>query len=614
MKSLPDILKELNQLDETPRLEAKSCRNAVGKSFYETVCAFANEPSLGGGMIILGVSRAVEDMFAAYEVTGVDDPDKILTDIASGCASLFNCRIRPQIEVVEHDGKTVVLIEIPEASTANKPVFHKAQGLPQGARRRIGSSDQRCDEDDLQVLFAERGGESYDLTPIPSASTLDFDEDAIAHYRNLLAKAGSDGEMLSWDDEELLQSINAVREHEGKWCPTLLGLLLFGKRAAHRRELPMVRIDYIRVPGKTWVEDPEERYIKSYDMRGPVLRLIDRALATVVDDLPKGFELTEGSVQAKTPSLPAKALREAIVNAVMHRSYRVDSPIQIIRYSNRIEIINTGFSLKNEDRWLKPGSEHRNKNLAAIFHETNTAETKGTGISYMRKKMIETGFSPPTFESNRAENRFSSEFFLHHFLSEEGLDWLAQIDTSLSEGQKYALIAVRESQRVDNRTLRQLTGNDIFAASSDLRKLCDVQILEKKGAGSATYYLKGEHFPPKIQSEVGGLAAKVGGLAPEVGGLDAGKEKADLAELSEDLQRSISHLGKRAGNETIPVIIALCHEQDLRAAQIASYLGRKDVRHLTRTFLRPLIESGRLTYTFPKEENHPRQAYRTPHS
>lgn len=647
MKSLTDILKELNELDENPRLEAKACRNELGQSFFESVCAFANEPGLGGGILILGVSRVEDDMFGAYEVTGVTDPDKLSLDIASGCASKFNCRIRPQIETVDHQDKVILLVEIPESSATNKPIFFKKLGLPKGARRRIGSSDQKCDEDDLQVLFAERGGESYDLTPIPSASTLDFDEDAIAHYRNLLAKAGSDGEMLAWDDEELLQSIKAVREHEGQWRPTLLGLLLFGKRSAHRRELPMVRIDYIRVPGKTWVEDPNERFTKSYDMRGPVLRLIERALATVVDDLPKGFELPEGSVQAKTPGLPINALREAIVNAVMHRSYRVDSPIQIIRFSNRIEINNAGFSLKNEDRWLKPGSEHRNTNLAAIFHETNTAETKGTGISYMRKKMIEAGFSPPTFDSNRGENRFSSEFFLHHFLSEEGLGWLAQIQSPLSEGQKYALIAVRESLRVDNRTLRQLTGNDVFAASTDLRKLCTLEMLEKQGAGSATYYIKGAKFPPGIAPEVGEFppdANNVGdnfavehngehkgeavlnpeastpnkeapGLNPEASTLNPEapncKDEPDR-ELPAELARAIQSLGVRPREAVNPVILALCRWRVLTTNQIAAYLGRRDSLSLQQNYLRPLIQSGKLQYLYPESEKHPKQAYRTP--
>ena len=127
----------------------------------------------------------------------------------------------------------------------------------------------------------------------------------------------------------------------------MTGMLLFGTRMAYRPDLPAVRIDYIRVPGKDWVEDPDKRSLTNLDMRGPFLQIVDRAQAAVMDDLPKGFDLKEGQTQAETPTLPARVLREAIVHALMDRSYREHRPTQIILYANRIEIQNAGFSLKN---------------------------------------------------------------------------------------------------------------------------------------------------------------------------------------------------------------------------------------------------------------------------
>ena len=61
--------------------------------------------------------------------------------------------------------------------------------------------------------------------------------------------------------------------------------------------------------------------------------------------------------------------------------------MQIIRYSNRIEIINAGYSLKSLEAIGEPGSFSRNPHIAAIFHDTNLAETKGTGIKSMRKHL-----------------------------------------------------------------------------------------------------------------------------------------------------------------------------------------------------------------------------------
>jgi len=605
-----DLLKELNELDEHPTLEAKACHgDSIGSSFFETVCAFANEPGQGGGRIVLGVSRSEEDLFGGYEVHGVGNPDEIQQDIATGCAGIFNTHIRPRVIAEEYEGKVVIIVEVDERAPSDKPIYLKKHGLPRGAWRRIGSTDQSCTDDDMVIFYGNRQGESYDLSILAHASLEDFDPDAIEHYRNLRRKVNPEAEELGFNDLELLQALNAVRRDGEVWKPTLTGLLVFGKRMAHRRELPMVRVDYIRVAGKEWVGDPERRFETTVDMRGPLLALVDRVLAAVMDDLPKGFELKEGRVQAETPTLPARVLREAIVNALMHRSYREHQPTQVIRYSNRIEIRNAGFSLKNEDSLGQPGSELRNPTLAAIFHETNTAETKGSGIRTMRRLMRESGFSLPTFESNRAENFFVNRLLLHHFLSEDDLVWLKQVPEALSDGQKIALIFVREQGAVDNQTLRQLTGGEVLAVSQELRRLRDTELLAAKGKGSATYYVPGAAFP----------AAKHASLLAEHTSLPSGHTSLPSSHTSQDslqlpptLRDAIASLGTRPGEEALrETIAALCSCRPMSAAEICAALGRKGVDRLKRDHLTPMRENGELEYTHPDMERHPKQAYRT---
>ncbi|MEB0284792.1 hypothetical protein QN347_20205, partial [Sphingomonas sp. 10B4] len=87
-------------------------------------------------------------------------------------------------------------------------------------------------------------------------------------------------------------------------------------------------------PGKEWIPDPERRF-DSVEIRDYLFRAIRRALAAVLDDLPVGFGLAEGDAQRKDkPIIHQRVLREGIVNALMHRSYRSHAPLQIIRYSN----------------------------------------------------------------------------------------------------------------------------------------------------------------------------------------------------------------------------------------------------------------------------------------
>lgn len=85
-----ELLESLNLLDENERIEAKSA-NEAGKSLLETICAFANEPGLGGGWLLLEVARDELSSSPAYEVCGIGQPDKISADLATQAANMFNC-------------------------------------------------------------------------------------------------------------------------------------------------------------------------------------------------------------------------------------------------------------------------------------------------------------------------------------------------------------------------------------------------------------------------------------------------------------------------------------------------------------------------------------------
>ncbi len=311
----------------------------------------------------------------------------------------------------------------------------------------------------MSIFYSDSDG--YDRAIAEDTALEDIDENALRLYRQLRKHANPNAEELNYSDHDLLRSLKAIaKDKNGVWRLTNTGLLVFGKQMAIRREMPSVRVDYIRVPGTEWVSDPYHRF-DSIDMRGPMLLMVGRAFNAIADDLPRGFSLKPGSIQAERPlSVPEDALREAIVNALVHQSLRVHRPIQIIRYSNRIEITNPGFSLKSVETLGEPGSEMRNPTIGSIFHETQLAEAKGTGIGTMRRLMKDAGMMPPTFESDRSRNIFTTRILLHHFLSEEDLKWLSSINITadLSDEQKAAIIFLREVGAIDNITYRQLSG------------------------------------------------------------------------------------------------------------------------------------------------------------
>lgn len=633
-----ELLQHLNLLDETERIEAKRA-SETGKSLLETVCAFANEPGLGGGWLLLGVAREELALFPSYQVEGVPQPDKLCADLATQCRETFNLPVRIELSAEQVEGLAVVVAYVPEAQPQDKPVFFKAQGLPKGALRRVGSVDQHCTDDDLAVFYQGRQRESFDAGLVPDATLDDLAPEALADYRQTRAEANPDAEELRWSEAELLRSLGCIQaDTTGTWRPTVAGLMLFGKPQALRRCLPMTRVDYIRVPGREWVPDPERRF-DTIELRDPLFRLIRRAQAAVLDDLPKGFALKEGDLQRQDkPVIPQRVIREALVNALMHRSYRSHSPVQIIRYANRLEIRNPGFSLKSPEHLGEPGSEPRNPRIAAVLHETRFAETKGSGIRVMRETMEQAGLTPPLFESDRGNDQFVARYFFHHFLGADDVAWLAQFkDAQLSPDEAKALIVVREAGAIDNAAYRALSKVDTLAASAALRRLRDAGLLQQKGRGSATYYIPAERLglgerpaeggaddalssnPQGLSTKLGALSSKPPGLSSNPNGLSSNPQAAEqdsarttlLDALPGSLAARLGAMGLRHPPQEIQeLVVALCALRDWPVNELALVL-RRNPEVVRQNYLRPLMRDGRLVMTRPEEPNDPQQAYRT---
>lgn len=589
-----ELFELLNQQDECEWIEAKGGHES-SHSVMETVCAFANEPGLDGGYILMGVAEDKTALFPQYKTVHISDPDKFQRDFVSQCSSMFNMPVRPKVSVEKVDRHTVIKVQVDELPQNQKPLFFKSDGLPSGAYRRIASTDQRCTEDDMHLFYANAA--SFDQTPVKYSSLDDVDENALKRYRNLRERINPVAEELSYTDAELLKALGCLNR-ENKAELNMAGLLLFGTSKALRAYCPMLRVDYIRVPGNKWVEDPDNRFT-TIDMRGPLLILIYRLIDAINSDLPNGFLLPEEDIQASSIGFPTKALREAIVNALMHRSYREHRPIQVIRYDNRIEIINPGYSLKAEEHLGEPGSETRNPFIAAVFHETNLAETKGSGIRAMRKLMTEAHLAPPTFDSDRNSNQFTSRLLLHHFLNESDLIWLHYFSAyDLTDSQKQALIFVREVGAIDNQTYRQMADCDTLKASNELRVLKANNLLAQKGKGKSTYYITGEKLsaPPQTIS------------TPPVDELST--PPAVLSTPPQELLERITKLNQREHDvDKIKQIIKdLCSIKSMKASEIASYLNKGD-DYIKRKYLAEMIQDKELVYLYPEMLNHPEQAY-----
>jgi len=407
------------------------------------------------------------------------------------------------------------------------------------------------------------------------------------------------------------------------------------------------------------MDDPDRRYVSSIEIRAPLLQAIRRAQSAIVDDLPKGFSLPKDSLQrTDDPLIPLRVLREAIVNAVMHRDYRKNSAVHIVRYANRIEVRNPGYSLVNPDELKAPISETRNPLIASVLHDTRFAETKGTGIEVMRENLREAGLAPPEFESDRTADHFVTTFYLHHFLDTDDLDWLGRFThLNLSEAQIRGLIHAREAGRIDNETYRELNGIETLKASQHLRRLREANLLEQHEKGRATYYeptetllgteataqselpfdddpetasdpsgptgettqAEGETSKPEGKSskpEGETLDAEAGSLDAEAESSDEQHEPLDAPDLPSDIPTELADLvrdvhGQRLSQQKLrDVLRRLCQWKPLSMRDLAALLGKR--KEYLSTHVTPMVEQGMLERTRPEAPRSPNQKYRTP--
>ena len=630
----------LTTQDESVEIEAKKA-SQIGKSCWETISSLSNEIGLGGGYLILGIKSPQNSESGIYEIEGLNDPDKIQCDLASQCSEVFSSVIRPRINVASKDGKTVIFVFVPEAPASEKPVYIKKQGLPRGAYRRISSTDQKCTDRDIQQLYQEGKSFSYDTTPITDATLEDLEPNAINAYRQARAKINPNAGELGFSDPDLLYSLNVITKHQGDYCPTIGGLILFGKAIALRRYFPLHRVDYILIEGTDWITDDKDRY-QTIEIREPLLLAIPRLVINVLNDLPTRFGLAEDSIQRQDiPLIPRKVIREAIVNAVMHRDYRTRNPIQIIKYSNRLEIRNPGYSLKpiNRETLGEPGSVIRNEAIAEVLHETGFAETKGSGIRVMLESMLKANLSLPLFDSNRERDRFQVTLYSHNLFDDEALQWLSQFkEHNLTDEEAKILVVLKEKGVINNADCRLVNDIDTLKASQMLKRLRDLGLIDIHGKSTATCYTLKSQFlrktdllnldsnstekPLSGQLETSNLDSN-STEKPLSGQLETSNLDSSTSQLKqlnlelfppvteESVKERIKKIGKRAkATEIRSLILELCTLKPRSSSELA-YLLNRERKYLLDEYLKPLINEGLLEYTKPENPNDPTQAYRS---
>ena len=190
--------------------------------------------------------------------------------------------------------------------------------------------------------------------------------------------------------------------------PTLAGLMVFSKYP--QGYFPQLCITAVSLPGTEMgaVGDDDERFIDNKRITGAIPDMLEDAVEFVRKNSRIKTIIDDNGRRADKPEYPVKAVREAILNALVHRDYSIHTenvPVRIEMYRDRMEIINSGglYGKISIDALGKVRPETRNAALANMLELLNITENRYSGIPTMRNEFAKAGLPAPIFSAVHGE-------------------------------------------------------------------------------------------------------------------------------------------------------------------------------------------------------------------
>ncbi len=366
MKSEHSLWRDV-QRGETKTLELKE-RLPKGENLAKTLIAFANT---SGGRLVLGVNDK-------RQVVGIHgDEFDLMDQIASILHSHCQPTLLPNIYLETFEGKTLVVIQVHRGS--HLPYFLKAKGREVGTYVRLGATNRQASLEMIHELERQRLQQSFDEQIAWDVSLEELDLTPLLHA---FERAGRSL------DSSKMRSLKLIRSDQGKDYPTHGLMILLGR-------YEQVEIKCSRFKGNTM-----KVFLDKKEYTGDLFHQLEQTEAFIKNHLHLKAEIL-GLQRTETYEIPISAIREALVNAVVHRDYsNAGRDIKVGVYDDVVNIVSPGGfpnGLILEEA-LEGRSEIRNRVLARVFKELGYIEQWGSGLSRIRELCLDAGNPKPVIK------------------------------------------------------------------------------------------------------------------------------------------------------------------------------------------------------------------------
>lgn len=377
--------------------EVKAAHHGCPEKLYDTISSFSNQSS--GGTLVFGLDEG-----KGYEKVGVYDAQDLQKKIMEYCEQMTPV-VRPVFTVWNEGNLVFVSAEIPPLDIADRPCFKTAKGRLQGSYIRVGEADKPMTEYEVYSYEAFRKKYRDDIRPAEGVSINALDQEKIEDY--LARKRRERPNLAQMPGETQMELAGIVRE--GKI--TMTALLLFGLYP--QAFYPQLSIIATNVPGEEMGDTDEtgNRFLDSKRIEGTIPDMLEGALSFVRSNMRTATKIDSATgKRMDIPQYPMDAVREAVLNALIHRDYSFHTegmPVQITMFTNRLEITNPGglYGRLTVDQLGQVQPDTRNPVLVTAMETLGQTENRYSGIPTIRSSMNKHGLPEPVFQNTRGSFR-----------------------------------------------------------------------------------------------------------------------------------------------------------------------------------------------------------------
>ncbi len=421
--------------------------------YLKWVCGFANAQ---GGRIYIGIDDK-------GEVTGVDDYKKLMDDLPNKIVQQLGLVV--DIDLHEKESRHYIEITVPQSTVpiSYHGIYHY----------RSGSTKQELKGTALHNWLLKKSGKSWEDIPVSGATVDDLDMETVqAFLKKAISKDRIPASAAEEDVLLLMKRLNLLSK-EGEL--THAAILLFGKRPYALSPTTSFKIGRF---GKSSSDLLYQDIIETN-----LLTMIEKIMEKLKDRYLIRPISYKGLERMEPLEYPEPALREAILNSIIHKDY--SSTWVFLRvYDDRLHLWNPGIlpeELTIEELKQEHSSYPRNRNIAGVFFKAGYVEAWGRGTNDIIRACKEAGLPEPIIDENQGGLRV---VFLKDIYTEEYLRKL-----EINERQVKAILYIKEHGSISNRLYQEITGISKPGATLDLQDLVSKELISKTGTtGRGTYY------------------------------------------------------------------------------------------------------------------------------